>query len=210
MTAGNHQRVKSPGGAVIFGPHAIEFCGGADEDRLHHAVRVRVVRIQAIEARQRAGANSEYGRRDSVPATPGQYPYVRGIARCVPVNMLTRQVMHLIEGSRVVVVVRPPYLALELDLGAIRKVGEVTARGKGHLSPRVWRQFHGEALAVRGDKRRIDNAAFEDRADVIRNVQAGWRGRWPRCDKRKAPKAESREGGGQHEAAGCRDTPRRQ
>src|SRR5580698_6165049 len=112
------------GGAVILGPDAVQFGGGADQSGLHHAIGVGVVGVKPVEAVQRGGADGEYEAGDGIPAAARQNVDRGGSARRIPEDVPAGEVMDGIERSGIVVIVRLANLALKLDVRTVGNVGE--------------------------------------------------------------------------------------
>ncbi len=174
--------MKGPGRAIVFGPHAVKFGCGADEDSLHHAVRVGIVCVEPVEAGEGGGPDGEDGGVKKVPAATGQYAEFGDVGRGVPIDLLAGEEMGGVEGSGVVVVVGAAHFALEFDGGSIGKSGELLARfaEQGNLGAgfrgefRSRGKFNDKSLPVDGEQSGIDYTASEDGLTVIGNGEA-WR-----------------------------------
>ena len=88
VAAGDDEGVEGSGGAIVFGPHAVEFGGGADEDGLHHSVGISVVGVEFVEAVERGGADGEDHAGDAVSAAARENVNSGSVTGGVPVNLL--------------------------------------------------------------------------------------------------------------------------
>ena len=131
----------------------------------HHSGRVAIAGIQPFNAVERGDAQRKHHRHEARPAPPRQHPRLRsgGHGRR-PVDVLPRQIRRVIEGSGIVVIVRPPDPRVDFDvlavIEALRRLAVV--QGKADARPSLAIQLQRELLAVGRKYRGLDHAAFEN------------------------------------------------
>ena len=164
MRAGNHQRVKRAGVAVILGPHALKLVILADQDRLHHGGLIRVACVHARDAGERGGAQIHDELLKRRAAMAGQNADRAGGAGGGPIDVALRQVVRVIECARIAVIVRLADRGIEFDVLPVAQVGQrfAVASVERDLRARFRFEFEHEALARAGDRRRLDHASAEN------------------------------------------------
>ena len=177
MRAGDHQRVEGTGGAVLLGPHFLQLILLAHQHGLHHSGAVRLAAVEPADAVERGGPHIHHHLLEARAAPAGQHTHGARGARGGPENVLARQVVGVIESAGVAVVARLADARLQLDLLPVaqRRQGLPIPGVERDLCAGMRVEFQNEALALAGNRRRLDDAAAQDHDLTAFGVQLGWR-----------------------------------